>query len=425
MYRAKNLDDGNVVSASNYAYYLQSKEGYVCICCGKKVIAVQRSNKSWRPYFKHYASEACSFNEYECSSNHKSVWHKEWQDRFPEENREVYFHDDENEKNHIADIFINNTVIEFQHSLIDEDKFYERTDFYAKQGYFVVWLFDTFRDAPYLFQKRNSYVLDWHWRKPLDNLKCWHQLHEKYQDKVLLFFQKGFNDIIHEVLDGNSNYSDLSTGEELRINDFVKAVSHIEQYIEIRNKEILKAEERAKEQLQREREAQKAAEEARKIAEEQRKEAERLRQAQKALEEKRRLEIEKARKAELEKQRLAKEQAQKALEEQRRKAFEQRKKELEQRKLAEEQAERERQRKIEEKQQIDLKNEVFRVVQNEGMPINENSYKKFFENNSYWLTNVFVPYEKDYIVALKYQFQIVEGHYKCSPDCQLKHKSLV
>lgn len=43
---------------------------------------------------------------------------------------------------HIADILINDIVIEFQHSAISIDEFRDRNRFYASCGYSVIWVFD-------------------------------------------------------------------------------------------------------------------------------------------------------------------------------------------------------------------------------------------------------------------------------------------
>ena len=70
-----------------------------------------------------------------------SEWHRNWQSRFPIENREVVVVNKNGEK-HRADILINKTVIEFQHSRMSSDEFWERNDFYLKSRYEIVWLFD-------------------------------------------------------------------------------------------------------------------------------------------------------------------------------------------------------------------------------------------------------------------------------------------
>lgn len=69
-----------------------------------------------------------------------SDWHYDWQNQFPVDNQEVVFKLDN--KIHRADVFINDTVLEFQHSPISEDEFNDRNSFYNNLGYKVVWIFD-------------------------------------------------------------------------------------------------------------------------------------------------------------------------------------------------------------------------------------------------------------------------------------------
>ncbi len=66
------------------------------------------------------------------------------QDYFPKEKREVRFQDDETGEVHIADVFDEetNTVIEFQHSPINEEEYLSRTSFHLKNGRRIAWIFD-------------------------------------------------------------------------------------------------------------------------------------------------------------------------------------------------------------------------------------------------------------------------------------------
>ena len=91
----------------------------------------------------------------------KSPWHKKMQEQFHESFREVKVCDD-NDVNtwHIADIFLSrkdkgNVVVEFQHSPISRETFWERTRFYQNNGCntidgkrtpnVVVWVFDYYQ----------------------------------------------------------------------------------------------------------------------------------------------------------------------------------------------------------------------------------------------------------------------------------------
>lgn len=69
-----------------------------------------------------------------------SEWHYNWKAMFPLECREVQIV--RNDIMHIADVFINNTVIEFQHSHISEENFKNRNVFYPKYVGRLFWIFD-------------------------------------------------------------------------------------------------------------------------------------------------------------------------------------------------------------------------------------------------------------------------------------------
>ncbi len=71
-----------------------------------------------------------------------SIWHSNWQMRYPIEMREVV--KEFNGQKHRADILIEDkkVVIEFQHSSISKTEIIERTDFYNSLGYKVIWVFD-------------------------------------------------------------------------------------------------------------------------------------------------------------------------------------------------------------------------------------------------------------------------------------------
>ena len=96
---------------------------------------------------KHYEDRRNHFahrnEQRECLyhvENPMTDWHLHWQERFPEQNREVILQ--KNNEKHIADVLVNNLVIEFQHSNISYNDFKNRNVFYKSLGYSVIWVFD-------------------------------------------------------------------------------------------------------------------------------------------------------------------------------------------------------------------------------------------------------------------------------------------
>lgn len=111
---------------------------YYCPYCDAPL--VQRHGQVNIPHFAHKPGCLCT----DTWHHEMSEWHIRWQNKFPEENREVSVVNELGR--HRADILVNNTVIEFQHSPMSVAEFQERNAFYTACGYQVVWLFDA-RDA--------------------------------------------------------------------------------------------------------------------------------------------------------------------------------------------------------------------------------------------------------------------------------------
>lgn len=109
-------------------------------------------------------------------------WHIEWQKRFPVECIEkVLVHDN---RRHIADVAINDLVIEFQHSHISTEDFWERNRFYMDCGYSVVWVFDLREEV----QENRVNAVDnnkFHWTRVK---KLFRSLDLK-KDKITVYFQ--------------------------------------------------------------------------------------------------------------------------------------------------------------------------------------------------------------------------------------------
>ena len=134
MYYAVDSDH-NRVSAEEAVKGTQ----YFCTTCGSEVIAKTRAEHRVA-HFAHKNAGDCDSWQHEMSD-----WHREWQEQFPLENREVDVRT-ENEI-HRADVKIGNTVVEFQHSPMTEAEFRVRNDFYNQCGCKVIWLFDATEDA--------------------------------------------------------------------------------------------------------------------------------------------------------------------------------------------------------------------------------------------------------------------------------------
>lgn len=118
----------------------QSNQEYYCPSCGAPLIV--RKGEVRQHHFAHRPNRLCK-DTWERSGPHGydvSSWHNEWQSMFPENNQEVCLH--LGEVCHRADVLVDRTVVEFQHSILSPTVFDDRNNFYLNLGYKVVWLFD-------------------------------------------------------------------------------------------------------------------------------------------------------------------------------------------------------------------------------------------------------------------------------------------
>lgn len=153
-------------------------EVFFCpVCLGKMFMKTGTEKAS---HFAHYPQNNCndSWNgQYDMSD-----WHYEWQNMFPPENQEVVVQ--WNDIRHRADVLIERTVIEFQHSPLSSGKFNDRNVFYSNIGYKVVWLYDM-RDEYATDQISEVTPNQFLWSKPIPTFR-------KYtvkSGKIDLFFQ--------------------------------------------------------------------------------------------------------------------------------------------------------------------------------------------------------------------------------------------
>lgn len=116
----------------------ESITNYFCPICNNKLCIKKGDIRAH--HYSHTNKTSCQDKwHYDMTE-----WHFNWQRQFPVENQEVIF--ELNGEKHRADVFINNTIFEFQHSNISKDEFQERNEFYKKLGYKIIWIFDVKED---------------------------------------------------------------------------------------------------------------------------------------------------------------------------------------------------------------------------------------------------------------------------------------
>lgn len=177
---AKDYNDNRV-----HIFNTHSNQEYYCPTCGATLIT--RKGDIRQHHFAHKQGHLCS-DTWERTKTHNydiSFWHNEWQSKFPKENQEVILA--LGDTKHRADVMIDRTVIEFQHSIISTQAFDDRNNFYLNLGDKVVWLFDVSElvksgKLRYL-QEENELCFTW------DNPKTTFNKYDIHGGCIDLFFQ--------------------------------------------------------------------------------------------------------------------------------------------------------------------------------------------------------------------------------------------
>lgn len=216
MFIALNKDKKRVHISSTL-----DNEKYYCPICGEELRT--RKGTTNAHHFAHINNSKCVDQDgwhYDMSD-----WHYDWQNQFPVDNQEIVFNN--NGKTHRADVFINNIVIEFQHSPITESEFNDRNDFYKDLGYKVIWIFDAIdKDVEYLHDSidDNRYIS---WKHPIRFLKkinCNDQMLDVYlqMKEAIWYRQPEYRNIKDfQKLDIDNNIIKISDNRIDGLNEFI------------------------------------------------------------------------------------------------------------------------------------------------------------------------------------------------------------
>lgn len=110
----------------------EAKQGLKGICpiCSQSVIPKCGNQKIH--HWAHVAKKMCDH-----WWEPETEWHRKWKDLFPQENQEIIQFDEVTGEKHIADIRVNDIIIEFQHSHITTEERESREKFYKKMFWVV------------------------------------------------------------------------------------------------------------------------------------------------------------------------------------------------------------------------------------------------------------------------------------------------
>lgn len=169
-----------------------SNQEYYCPTCG--AVLITRKGDIRQYHFAHKPGRLCS-DSWERSQSHNydtSHWHNEWQSKFPAVNQEVILA--LGDTKHRADVMIDRTIVEFQHSIISPLAFDDRNNFYLNLGDKVVWLFDVselVKTGKMIFEAYNN-RLHFCWKNPKRTFN-------KYD------LNSGCIDLFFQISDGEEN----------------------------------------------------------------------------------------------------------------------------------------------------------------------------------------------------------------------------
>ena len=201
---------------------------YYCPLCKREL--VQKKGRVKVHHFSHSFDNTCPFSHREMSS-----WHLIWQSCFDKRYCEKICRTEE--VIHIADVLINDTVIEFQHSPISYRDIEDRTVFHLDNGRKIVWLFD-FRNKynNTIFEKHQTQYFDYmcnkygieninrrnlyHWSRPNKSINAI----PFYYEQVYLFLQLCDDLIIYVDWNFKSSSGDLTTFEYFTGEKYTKAM---------------------------------------------------------------------------------------------------------------------------------------------------------------------------------------------------------
>jgi hypothetical protein len=131
-----------------------------CHCGICKAIFLQKRGQKVSPYFAHKPYEACS----DTWTYGNSEWQRHWEYLFPKETREVIIGSPPEQ--HLADVALEKTVLEFCVGRMSVKFVKTRIEFFNKEGYNVVWIFDLFEERKNgTFQLSQGFDQYW-WDRP-------------------------------------------------------------------------------------------------------------------------------------------------------------------------------------------------------------------------------------------------------------------
>lgn len=196
----------------------QSNLQYYCPYCGVPLIV--KKGEIRQHHFAHSVNHRCTDSWERKDEYDMSEWHNEWQSCFPEENQEIKLA--LGDTKHRADIVVNRTVIEFQHSLLSPQSFDDRNNFYLNLNYKVTWMFDIrdlVEDGRITYESFDS-GLEFSWTNPKKAFSGY----DFNAGHIDLFFQITADDIIQVTEVSERGFESFKSSLKMSKAEFLERV---------------------------------------------------------------------------------------------------------------------------------------------------------------------------------------------------------
>ncbi len=205
----------------------KSNQEYYCPYCGAPLTVKKGDIR--KHHFAHRVKHMCR-DEWERNGSYdKSEWHYNWQDQFPMENQEISLV--LGSTKHRADVVIDRTVIEFQHSILRKEDFDNRNNFYFNLGYKVVWLFDVedlIEDGKITYSLGKKNLLNVKWKNPKKAFNPYNVKEGKI-DLFLQFYDFNKEKKIVRVINVSSNgFEEFTTTNLMSKEEFFNYIGFID-----------------------------------------------------------------------------------------------------------------------------------------------------------------------------------------------------
>lgn len=197
------------------------RDKYYCRFCNAPMII--KDGEMNAKHFAHVSGFCTDTWNYDISE-----WHRQMQMFFPKEAREVVV--ENGNTKHIADVLIDKTVIEIQHSPITAAEFAERNEFFISLGYRIAWIFDVRKQFDngqlYFSSNDNMYIMTW--KHPMRIFSAFERPTEDNDHYAIWLFKGAAEEAIYieKVISSEENDNGTANFKEIEISEFSIALNY-------------------------------------------------------------------------------------------------------------------------------------------------------------------------------------------------------